>query len=159
MTAKHWRILLLVCLGVPAAMLANFILVYSLFDGDWQPIVVEVRSTSIEMEHTGTPVWSLLVDISYEVDGRRYDKARLSVLNKDQLRDTEVLQKDWPAGKHFTVYYHPDDPQNVSLASDGGREVAAVVAAIATPALVFFLWLGYTLVGRMRASKAQNISG
>lgn len=152
MEKQHKRFLLMMCAIIPLAMLTVFILVLEFYQGDWQPVEAEVQSTQIVSTRPGTLQWSLMADVSYNVDGNNYTSERLEVA-RDSVRDvTAAEQTNWPSGRKFQIYYNPHAPQSVSLVSDGGREAFAVMASVLTPLVIVLLLLIYFTLFRPVAS-------
>lgn len=153
MSPKAWRRLFLILFGVPAAMIASFVLVLSLLDGDWKPVEAKVLSAEIVSTRSGSLTWSILVDAAYEVDGARYERQRLDVFHDVEYDVSEARLADWSEGKRFTLYVDPADPQSSSLAADGGREALAVVAAMLTPMLIALVTFIVLIARRARAAR------
>lgn len=110
-----------------------------------------MQASHIERTRPGTLQWSLLVDATYEVSGRRY-ATTVDVFHDSEIAVTEAQAKEWPAGRTLTLFYNANNPRSMSLVADGGREATAVTAAILTPLVVLLIGFVVFLVRRVRAS-------
>ncbi len=118
--------------------------------------MTEVVATRIESTRLGTLDWSLLVDCAYEVGGARHENIELNVFHDVDRAVTEEARNAWPVGRRFTIFVHPDDPRSVSRVADGGRQAAAVVAALLTPLALAFATFATLLVRRSRTAKRRS---
>jgi Protein of unknown function (DUF3592) len=148
--SKTWVRVLLGVILVPVMMLLSAGMVHWLYPADWRPVEAVVQSSQIKSTHDGTPQWSLIVDAQYEVAGRSY-RTRKDVFRDSELSVTEAEAPNWPAGRTFTLYYNQEDHGSSSKAPDGNREATAVLAAIFTPAALFFVVFLPLLIRRARA--------
>lgn len=142
------RSIILPLLAAVAAIIGVASLTHKLIDGDWQPTEAKVTATEIHRTRPGNLAWSLMVAAAYDVDGTKYRYRWLDVFHHQEKEVTEAEQAKWPAGKSFTLYYNPENPDRPSLASDGGREAATVVAALMTPMALVLLWMIYMMTRR-----------
>lgn len=130
---------------IATLMIVSAIAIIWSVSGTWQPIIAEVRETSIESTRPGAPAWSLVVDFDYEVDGALYQKHQVDVFHDSARGVTEEEQREWPAGKQFTIYCNQRHPSRFSLDPGfGAARVLAVLlicmaAAVMTP--TFIAWL------------------
>ncbi len=131
--------------------------VHSLYPDDWLRVEATVQSATIENAIVGRSgrQWGVLVDASYEVDGRPY-RATTAARRTRNAADAEAALGEWPAGRRFPLYVEASDPENVSLFSDGGRSGATAAAVILTPLLVGIVAFTAFLVRRVRARKRQH---
>lgn len=155
MKPGHWRKIILGFVAMLVAMVTVFVLVLELAEGDWRPVEAEVQATRIKSSRPGTLAWALMVDFSYTVAGKNYDKQGFDVFRDAEWEVTRAQQLEWPKGKKFEVYYSSDAPGAVSLARDGGREALAVMASILTPLAMAFFGLIFFLVRYIWVKKEQ----
>lgn len=139
---------IVVGLMIAAAMAVQF-----LYPSAWHPLEATVQRARIERTRPGTPQWSLMVDATYEVAGRRYETSQ-DVFHDAERSVTEAEQARWPAGRTFTLYVDTDDPESTSLVADGGRQAATVVAVILTPLILMVLGFIVILVRQARERRA-----
>lgn len=129
-------------------MLVAFQVTRALFPDDWMPVEAEVETTRVLSSREGSLTWTLLADVTYQVDARRYTKSDFKILHETEREDTLARQGQWPVGKLFTVYVQSSDPQSIALVKDGGRESLAVAVAALTPGLLIIVVFAVILVRR-----------
>lgn len=143
---KRSLILFLLCpLGIAVVAAICLVMLISIGFRDWRPVEATVLNTEIESTRAGTLQWSLMADFIYEVDGTAFEKRRVDVFHSSDRTVTEAEQREWPAGKRFTVYYARDNPGMFSTHIDGGFEATAVIVVLLGGAASVSLlpWLFY----------------
>lgn len=128
---------------MPIAMIIVGIVMNSIGPDEWVEIEAKVLTTSIEYQSTGgPPEWGLIANFSYRVADEEYTENSHTIFSDMDQDIVNTEQHKWPPGRILTVYYHPDDPRQTSLAHDGGREGWAVAAVLMTPmAIMAFILL------------------
>lgn len=148
MKLGYGRYIIITFIAIPLAMMTVFIFVLELANKDWKSVDAIVQSTNIKSIRPGTLAWGLIVNFTYEVDGRQYNHTGLNVFHDTDWNVTNKEQQNWPEGRTFTLYYNPQNPASISLASDGGAQRMAVLAAIFSPMIMVIIGFVILLVRR-----------
>jgi hypothetical protein len=131
---------------IPVGIILGMFCAASLADifypDDWRPVEATVLATDIRRTRPGTPQWSLMADVDYDVAGRHYERKGLEVFRDTNFDVSDAERRKWPPGRTLTVYYRVSAPQDISKWEDGGRQAVIVLSGLAVPvmaALGFFI--------------------
>lgn len=142
---------------MPIAMLVVGIVVNSIGPDEWEAVEAKVLNTSIEFQSTGgPPEWGLIANVSYRVDDEVFTDNSHTIFSDLDQDIVHAEQKKWPPGQTLTVYYHPDNPRQTSLAHDGGREGWAVAASLLTPMVIMAFLLIVFFMRQRQQQKSNN---
>ena len=136
-----------------AASLADFF-----YPDNWRPVEATILATDVRGTRPGTPQWSLMADVSYNVAGRHYKRKGLEIFRDAAFDVTDKARHNWPPGRTLTVYYRVSAPQDISKWADGGRQAVIVLSALAVPvmaALGFFILSLARAHARSRANRSR----
>jgi len=133
-----------------AASLADFF-----YPDDWRPVAATVLATDIRSSRPGTPQWSLMADVGYDVAGRHYERKGLEVFRDTDFDVSDAERRNWPSGRTMTVYYRASDPRVISKWANGGRQAVTVLSALAVPVMAA---LGFFIVSLARARARKQSS-
>lgn len=136
---------------VVGSMIAVGAAVNSLYPDDWRSTEAAVRATRTAHVGSRTPEWVLRVDASYVVAGRPYT-ASTDVFRNPERSITEAESLNWPPGRTFKLYFNAEDPESVSIISDGGRKAVTVLAVILTPLVVILASLIVVMMRRRQTT-------
>jgi hypothetical protein len=147
---SYKRYILITFILIPFAMLSIYIISLELLQKDWIRSEARIEQTTIKHTRPGTPAWSLIAEISYQLKNQSYTHKGLEIFRDKARQITKAEQANWPEGKVIIIYINPDNPNSVSLASDGDRQALAILAAILTPMAMIILGLIFLLIKRLR---------
>ncbi|GJM02532.1 MAG: hypothetical protein DHS20C08_10330 [Rhodomicrobium sp.] len=153
---SYKRYILITFIFIPLLMMTVFIIALQLLEKDWIKTDATINSTTIKSSRPGTPAWSLMADITYQRDGQSFSHQGLKLYHHQDRQKTVAEAKTWPIGKRLVIYTHPDNPESISLASDGDRQTLAVVAAILSPMALIIIGLGLFILRRWRKPEQNN---
>lgn len=145
-----------IAVGTVVGMACAAILADLVYPGDWREAEATVLATDIQRTRPGTPQWSIMADVAYEVAGRRYERKGLEVFRNEDREVSIAEQQDWPEGRALTVYYSVSDPREISRWPDGGRQAVIVVAALAVPIMAALGFFILALARAYRRSRADS---
>jgi len=122
----------------------------------FQPVAAEVVSSALRTVSAGTGVnkpVSYRVDVQYRytVDGREYRSRRYAFMGAGitDYAEAKRLAGKYPAGKHITAFYDPEQPAEAVLYRDPpGLPVGVMIFPFALFGLVGLIILVYGLRGR-----------
>jgi len=125
------------------------------YPDDWRPVEATILATDIRSTRPGTPQWSLMADVGYDVAGRHYERKGLEVFRDADSDVSDAERRNWPSGRTVTVYYRVSAPQDISKRADGGRQAVIVLSALAVPVMAA---LGFFILSLARARARKQTS-
>jgi hypothetical protein len=146
-----------IAVGIILGMFSAASLAEIVYPDDWRPVEATVLATDIRSTRPGTPQWSLMADVGYDVAGRHYERKGLEIFRDADFDVTDAERRNWPSGRTLTVYYRVSGPHDISRWADGGRQAVIVLSALAVPvmaALGFFILSLARARARSRANRA-----
>jgi hypothetical protein len=145
---------------IPVGIILGMFCAASLADifypDDWRPVEATVLATDIRRTRPGTPQWSLMADVGYDVARRHYERKGLEVFRDADFAVTNAERRNWPPGRTLTVYYRVSAPQDISKWAEGGRQAVIVLSALAVPVMAaqgFFILSLARARSRSRANR------